>query len=48
MGSGRRNRKSNRLRSDGILKMNSVPVFARLCVRVCVNYDGASLHDRER
>ena len=32
----------------GVLKMYGLPVCALLCVRVCVNNDGASLHDRER
>jgi len=32
----------------GVLEMNSLPVCAHLCVRVCVNYNRASLHDRAR
>jgi len=35
-------------RGPGVLEMDRLPVSALLCVRVCVNYNRASLHDRAR
>jgi len=39
---------NNSSRRGGVLEMDRLPVCAILCVRVCVNYNRASLQDRAR